>query len=75
MTDQQYTDSDRLRELAEIRSGFVDAYVTRRIDHREGDCSNEEIATWEAQAFAMWRNQHPALSELFPSHLPTEAGV
>jgi hypothetical protein len=67
-----FTDSDRLRELVNIRAAFVDAYTQRRIDHREGDCTDEQIHAWENQAFEIWRRDHPALSELFPSHLPDE---
>ena len=64
-----YTDFDRIREVAEIRSDYVEKFVARRIDQREGDCTNEEIADWEATAYRIWRNQHPALNSLLPTHL------
>lgn len=68
-----YTDADRSREVVQIRSEFVDDYVTRRIDHREGDCTTEQVRGWEDEAYAMWRDRHPALSSLLPTHLTTEA--
>jgi hypothetical protein len=62
-------------EIASIRACFVDAYVQRRINHREGDCTTDQIVGWENQAYAMWRHDHPALSEMLPSHLPANAEV
>lgn len=68
----EFTDHDRMREVVSIRADYVDKYVARRIDMREGDCSNEEIIAWENSAYEVWRNQHPALNSLLPSHLPED---
>lgn len=70
-----YTDSDRLRELAAIRSIWVDTYVERRLNHREGDATVEQIVEWEAEGYRRWRGYYPALNSLFPSHLPAENGT
>lgn len=66
----EFTDADRRREIAAIRANWVDAYVTRRVNHREGDCTTAEIEAWENEGYRQWRGYYPALNSLFPSHLP-----
>lgn len=67
-----YTDNDRIDEVIAIRADFVDRYVQRRADAREGDFTTAECEAWTNDAFRLWRERHPALSSLLPSHLPAE---
>ena len=68
----EFTDSDRLQELAAIRASWVDLYVERRINLCEGDCSTDEIRAWEGEGYRRWRGYYPALNSLFPSHIADE---
>jgi hypothetical protein len=57
-----------LEEVSKVRADFVRGYVNRRIDHRDGDATTEQITEWENAAYVMWRERFPALSEfLIPS--------
>lgn len=59
-------------EILAIRGTYVDGYVQRRIDQlaaMDHQITTAEITTWENQAHAMWRDDHPALSSLLPSRL------
>jgi hypothetical protein len=55
-------------EIAEdarrLRAGSVDGYVTRRINHREGDVTGNEIDRWTEQGGRRWDRENPALSAL-----------
>ena len=73
MPDPEFTDNDRFHEVVQIRSDFVDRYIERRVNQREGDFSDEEFEAWFAEAHQSWRRRFPALSSLFPSHLPVAA--
>ena len=64
-----------LEEVSQIRAEWVSGYVTRRIDHRDGDATNEQISQWEKDAYRIWREKHPALSEFLIAHRDSKAGA
>lgn len=54
------TDFDLRSELHAMYAAYVDTYVGRRLDRREGDATNEEIHAWAQQAHDKWVAAYPA---------------
>lgn len=61
-----------VRDVMEFRDTYVNSYVGRRIDHRQGDFTDEQYDHWWTEAHETWRRQYPAFAALLPSHLPSE---
>lgn len=61
-----------VRDVVEFRTTYVNGYVERRINHREGDFTDEQYEHWWREAHETWRRQYPAFAGLLPSVLPEE---
>lgn len=51
-------------EVDNIRETYVKLKVSRRINHRNGDATTEQIEGWERDALAQWNEGYPGLAAL-----------
>ena len=56
-------------EVAAIRARDVDRVVQRKIDRAVGNCTTEQIESWQAQAYREWRERWPTLNSLLIPHV------
>lgn len=59
-------------EIADLRAEFVDRFIERRVNHRQGDFTTEQYVAWESQAHREWRAKYPALTAMLPTHIPED---
>lgn len=55
-------DDTVLDEIRRVRATHIANYCTRRIDHREGDYTEAQLADWEKAAAERWADMYPALA-------------
>ena len=51
-------------EVENIRETYIQLKVARRINHRNGDVTTEQVETWTQTATADWNAGFPALARL-----------
>lgn len=77
-TDETRHTTEQVALVADVvrfRKQYVDTYVERRINHRQGDFNHNDLEAWERTAHERWRSEYPAFTVLLRSHLPTPAEI
>jgi len=51
-------------EIAAARTESVEAFIERRLNHRDHDATQTQIDDWRIEARIAWNNAHPVLAGL-----------
>jgi len=69
--DELYGDINALKvkcelmaeEIAVARTESVEAFVERRLDHRDGEAAQAQVDDWRIAARIAWNQKHPVLAD------------